>query len=1643
MELETLEVILDVNLERIKTKMTQVMPQFNAIMDKLEGTATSKMDKAEKAMDVSDGTDKIVKQLEKMNQNVAKQMEKMQKISEQGSAGIGPSMSKGFKSTRTRVNKDVDAIVKDINTKMGQAKAQQEKLALLKAQRGGALQQGDASGVVKFDTQIAQAQAAMVKYQTAAQTLARNMSKEFIQLPKQMDAITASMAQNEARIEKMRSSLKGMQTTYQDQKKPVGTFATGFKDSVDTKASLKTSIAMDKQTAIMDKLIAENDKLQAAYAATQDRARALSPVVGKLNTDLGDSGSYTKAKENVKSIGKNFNSSGNKLAKFGSLFVGLRNRMSKSGPQMNKPMNAMSKTLSSFVRRLVIAGAAYRAFAGVASYMGKAVLANDEFSKSLNQVKVNLATAFFPIYQAIMPALNSMMAWLAKATAYLATFIATLFGTTYTAAKKGANSLNENIAAMDGTGKQADKAKEKVKKFQNVLAGFDELNTISFGDDKEDPVLEPDKPANGIDFSIPEPKVPTWVNSFADKFKALLKDLFAPMKAAWDKYGKLVMDSWKYALGEVGGLLKAIGKSFMDVWTNGSGELLVGNLLILLSDVLFIIGDIAKAFKDAWNDEGRGTALIQSIFDAFNNILELLHSMASAFREAWNNGNGESIAANLLEIFTNIFNTIGNIADGLEEAWNANDNGYRMFDSILGLTDDILGHINDMTAATEEWADKLDFTPLLTSIADTFEKIRPVIDKIGGGLSWLYENILLPIAKWAIENALPVAIDAIGETFRLLDGILEAAKPLLLWLWENFLKPIGKWVGKKLVEELEAVRDTIGFLADVVENPKKAFSGMKDSIVEKAGELQTGITGIWESMKSTTKTKWEELVAKIKENSGKSAKDVKVDFDSIKVNSSNAFGAVLETVKKTFPDVANKISTATTTAKTKLSENWDSAKKTTSEKFNAIKTSTNEAFTNVANKIGEKTTSAYNSASNKWNDLKNNTSSRWGEIKASTVEAWENVKNNVSTKASTMKNNAVSAWSTMKSRTGEYMDGIKDNARKGFDQVVSWATGLGGKISDGLRKGIDGVKKAAKSMAQGLVDALGKGVNGTIKGVNWVLDKVGADKKLAEWKVPEYAKGTNRHPGGSAIVNDAPGSTYQEAYELPNGQRGLFPKVRNMMVDLPRNTKVLSAAKTAKEKMPHYKNGIGDWLSEKWNKTKEVAGDVWDYMKKPEELAKNAIGKFTDLSKAKDPGLSIAKGAISSAKSGVVQMIKDAFSADEMGGVNFEGLTKTSDFGYRIHPITGKRKLHGGVDYGGGQGIGHPIHAQVAGKVTAAGPSGNGFGTLVKTSKGVYDYIYAHLSKALVDKGDSVKAGQKIGLMGNTGASTGPHVHYEVRKNGEAVNPFGDAGGGMDSPQGSGVNRWTGTIKKALAKNGLPTNAAYTNAWLRQVQSESGGNEKAVQGNIGDINNKTGDLAKGLLQTISATFNAYKHNGHGNIFKGYDNALAAINYAKNRYGSSKMLGVIGHGHGYENGGLINKQHMAMVGEGNKEEMIIPLTKPRRAMDLIGQALDFMGMDMANLQMPDAVLETNRNNFASTSGSSDSDSVENDMSTMLERMTQAVTSAIMMTSTANNGNDQSTGPIEITMEVDGDKIGKIAIKGINKEIKKTGKVPLNL
>ena len=117
-----------------------------------------------------------------------------------------------------------------------------------------------------------------------------------------------------------------------------------------------------------------------------------------------------------------------------------------------------------------------------------------------------------------------------------------------------------------------------------------------------------------------------------------------------------------------------------------------------------------------------------------------------------------------------------------------------------------------------------------------------------------------------------------------------------------------------------------------------------------------------------------------------------------------------------------------------------------------------------------------------------------------------------------------------------------------------------------------------------------------------------------------------------------------------------------------------------------------------------------------------------------------------------------------------ESMGVLSGFGYRIHPIYHVRRLHKGIDFSADKGT--AIQATGDGVIIKAGHDG-GYGNCVIIDHGYgYETLYGHMSKIEVQSGQRIKRGQRIGLIGSTGASTGPHCHYEVHINGKIVNPL-------------------------------------------------------------------------------------------------------------------------------------------------------------------------------------------------------------------------------------------------------------------------------
>lgn len=245
-----------------------------------------------------------------------------------------------------------------------------------------------------------------------------------------------------------------------------------------------------------------------------------------------------------------------------------------------------------------------------------------------------------------------------------------------------------------------------------------------------------------------------------------------------------------------------------------------------------------------------------------------------------------------------------------------------------------------------------------------------------------------------------------------------------------------------------------------------------------------------------------------------------------------------------------------------------------------------------------------------------------------------------------IKDTATGIWNSIKDTLGGIWGSIKQNAMDAFSSVWKF-------IKDGFNNLKDTLGGIVKGIANAIVKPIGGAVNGVINGVNWVLDKVGSDKQFALWEVPKFARGTGGIQKDTlGIVNDQKGSTYKEMIVPPHG-KPFIPEGRDVVLPLEKGTKIMPANQTKSflEELPHFASGIGDFFGGVWDTVKDFTGNVWDYITHPSKIVQIAIDKFTDLSGAFEPWISVAKGAVNTVFDSVVGFVKGIF--DTQSNVNY------------------------------------------------------------------------------------------------------------------------------------------------------------------------------------------------------------------------------------------------------------------------------------------------------------------------------------------------------------------------------------------------------
>lgn len=332
----------------------------------------------------------------------------------------------------------------------------------------------------------------------------------------------------------------------------------------------------------------------------------------------------------------------------------------------------------------------------------------------------------------------------------------------------GMNNLStgadDATASVDNNTKAINNNAKAKKKAERSLANFDKLNVLT---KTSTSTTTSSNPSTSNSSNLPKN-----INNNNTANKAIDRVL--------NKW-KSVINSIKNTLGKIKSALIAIGKSWVNVWKNGTGEKILSNIRKLLKHCIDNIGFIADAFTKAWEKGNLGNQVVQSILDRFNSLIELIDVIAKDFGEVWNEGVGVRIWTNILKTIRNCNNAVTTLREKVIKAWNKNNLGKKIWKDILGIVEDITGWLADMSQIHLDWLESLDLYPVMSSVEGLTRAFRKLLKAVGEKLKGAYKGVLLPFAKWTIEKAVPKLVDALGEALEFVSSVVsKIPKSLLL-----------------------------------------------------------------------------------------------------------------------------------------------------------------------------------------------------------------------------------------------------------------------------------------------------------------------------------------------------------------------------------------------------------------------------------------------------------------------------------------------------------------------------------------------------------------------------------------------------------------------------------------------------------------------------------------------------------------------------------------------------------------------------------------------------------------------------------------------------------------------------------------------
>ncbi|MGL4108313.1 hypothetical protein [Clostridium sp. LP20] len=439
----------------------------------------------------------------------------------------------------------------------------------------------------------------------------------------QIDNVGRSLDNTNARIEQQKIKLAELKEAY-------ATASPSRKNKMEEQI-LKTEASINKLIGTSDKLGFKLNELDAKFAKAGSGANTTSTSTNKLKSALnGINNASNKASNGLKNLGN-------------------------STKKASNSMRQHSSNIGIIVRSMFTWGIVFpivlKGLTALATTIGQGLMTNQQFANSFNQIKTNMMVAFTPILQAVLPALNILMAALAKATTYIASFMSAIFGKTYQQSYKATQQLIDAKVAMGAYGDSAKKAAKDVK----GLAAIDEINTLGATNDNIAGGVINDKIPQLVAPPVDTSSVDKSMKAIVDRVKGFiasidftpLKNSFVQLKAA---ISPIVENIGKTLSWFMDNILKPLAKwtieDYLPAWLN-----VLSGVLKVLNPLLEVFIDLGKWLWDSflqpiasWSG-GLIVDILNSLADALvkisewmkenKGVIEVIAIVVGSFALAW------------------------------------------------------------------------------------------------------------------------------------------------------------------------------------------------------------------------------------------------------------------------------------------------------------------------------------------------------------------------------------------------------------------------------------------------------------------------------------------------------------------------------------------------------------------------------------------------------------------------------------------------------------------------------------------------------------------------------------------------------------------------------------------------------------------------------------------------------------------------------------------------------------------------------------------------------------------------------------------------------------------------------------------------